>query len=87
MVSDRNVTHATFVVERNYAASPERVFTAFSNPAQKRRWFAEREGLIDFVSDFRVGGHEATRSRMGDQTPFPGVELTNQTVFLDIVPN
>ncbi len=86
-MSERTVTHATFVIERNYAASPEPVFAAFADPAKKRRWFAEREGLVGFETDFRVGGHEVTRSRMGAQTPFPGVELTNHTVYLDIVPD
>jgi uncharacterized protein YndB with AHSA1/START domain len=34
-----SVTHSTFVIERSYATTPERVFAAFSDPAKKRRWF------------------------------------------------
>ena len=38
------IVHASFTIERSYAASPARVFAAFADPAQKRRWFAEGEG-------------------------------------------
>jgi uncharacterized protein YndB with AHSA1/START domain len=37
------VIHNTFVVERSYPVKPERVFAAFADPAQKRRWYAEGE--------------------------------------------
>ncbi len=37
--------------------------------------------------DFRVGGNELTQRRMGNNTPFPGVALTNHTNYQDIVPN
>ena len=57
-MTQRSVTHATFVLERVYDAAPARVFKAFADPAAKRRWFAEGEGWqIDaFDADFRVGG-------------------------------
>ena len=54
-----SVTHATFVLERTYPASPARVFRAFSDPAAKVLWF---KGPDDWNSksemDFRVGGTE-----------------------------
>jgi uncharacterized protein YndB with AHSA1/START domain len=31
--------HSTFVLERNYHATPERIFAAFADPAKKRRCF------------------------------------------------
>jgi uncharacterized protein YndB with AHSA1/START domain len=82
-MKERSVTHATFVIERSYPTSPQRVFGAFSDPAKKRRWFAaDEEFKVDsFEMDFRVGGSE--RSSFRSQ----GVTCTNDTVYRDIVPN
>ena len=84
-----SVTHSTFVIERNYPATSERVFTAFADPAKKRRWYAQGDGsdVEDFQMDFRVGGSEHTRRRFKEGTPFPGVALTNRTNYQDIVPD
>jgi len=38
-MTERSAKHATFVIERTYAASPERVFSAFADPKAKARWF------------------------------------------------
>ena len=79
----RTVTHATFVIERNFPQLPERVYAAFADPAKKRRWFADDEEVKteEFTTDFRVGGFERKRfqTKMG--------LCTNETVYLDIVPN
>lgn len=82
-MKERSVTHGTFVIERNYPVAPERVFAAFSDPVTKHRWFVDDEasGVEDFGMDFRVGGVE--RKRFSNQN---GV-FTNDTVYLDIVPN
>jgi uncharacterized protein YndB with AHSA1/START domain len=82
-MSERSVTHSTFVIERSYPATPERVFGAFSDPAQKRRWFAEGEEseLEHFEMDFRVGGSECARFRTKN-----GFACRNDTVYLDILP-
>ena len=83
-MTERTVTHATFVLERVYDATPARVFKAFEDPAAKRRWFAEGEGWqIDaFETDFRVGGYERSAFRFKG-----GVPITNDTTYQDIVPN
>jgi len=50
---ERFVKHATFVVERTYAASLEKVYGAWSDPAAKAKWFSKAE-----IFEFRVGGRE-----------------------------
>jgi uncharacterized protein YndB with AHSA1/START domain len=76
------VTFATFTIERVYAAKPSRVFAAFVDPASKRKWFAESEGMevVAFELDFRVGGIEKSRFRFKT-----GANMGNDTVFQDIV--
>ncbi len=88
-MAEQSVVHSTFVIERSYAKPPEQVFAAFADPAKKRRWFAEGHGneVEEFAMDFRVGGAERTSYRLGEGTPFPGVSLTNEGSYLDIVPD
>jgi len=86
MMSQPAVAHSTYTIERSYAATPERVFAAFTDPRKKRRWFAG-EAAERFEMDFRVGGHETTRRSTPVASPMKGAPLTNETVFQDIVPN
>ena len=83
------VTHGTFVIERTYSATPERVFAAFSDPAKKRRWYIEGKNneAETFEMDFRVGGTERSSYRMAANSPFPGTVIANETKYMDIVPN
>lgn len=83
-MKERSVTHSTFVIERNYPATPQRVFAAFSDPGKKRRWFAADDkdfNVEGFEMDFRVGGRERSSFRSRGQT------CTNDTVYRDIVPD
>src|SRR6059036_3255735 len=88
-MGEQSVIHSTFVIERTYPATPERVFSAFADPAKKRRWFAEGHSheVEEFEMDFRVGGAERARYRFKEGTPFKGVALTNEGSYQDIVPN
>lgn len=80
----RSTHHATFVIERTYAASPARVFKAWADPVAKASWFAGPDewesGGREF--DFRVGGRE--RSSGG---PKGGPAHAFNSLYQDIVPN
>jgi uncharacterized protein YndB with AHSA1/START domain len=83
-MAERSVTHSTFVIERTYPAVPERVYAAFSDPAKKRKWFAEGEGFAieHYALDFREGGREEARFSARN-----GWKFTNHTIYQDIQPN
>lgn len=84
----QEIVHDTFTITRDYGVSPERLFQAFADPEQKRRWFAEGEGykVDSYQLDFRVGGSETSAFRV--ETPeFTSEEIRNDTYFLDIVPD
>jgi len=87
-VTDPTTIHNTFVVERSYAKPPTRVFAAFADPAQKRRWYADGKNhhTDAYELDFRVGGAETSSYRMGETTPFPGAVLATTGIIEDIVP-
>ncbi|RDI66261.1 SRPBCC family protein [Nocardia pseudobrasiliensis] len=78
-MSDRNVTHATFTLERDYPATPAAVFAAWSDPATKARWFAG--GSARHELDFRVGGRETAKG------VHDGVELSFETLYQELVPD
>ena len=78
--AERSTTHATFVIERTYDASPQRVFDAWADPDAKAKWFGAPE-KPDYSLDFRVGGHE----RFGSKGP-GGSLYSFDAVYQDIVP-
>jgi uncharacterized protein YndB with AHSA1/START domain len=88
-MDEQSVIHSTFVIERSYPKPPQIVFSAFSDAARKRRWFAEGKGheVEEFEMDFRVGGTERARYRFKEGTPLKGIALTNEGRYLDIVPD
>jgi uncharacterized protein YndB with AHSA1/START domain len=83
-VKHGKLTHDMLVIERELKAAPERVFAAWADPIQKRRWFAEGEPFVleSFDSDFREGGVERSRFRLKD-----GPEMSNETFHHEIIPN
>jgi uncharacterized protein YndB with AHSA1/START domain len=80
--SERSAVHSTFVIERIYPATPERVFAAWSDQAAKTQWFGPSEKHADSYSlDFREGGCE----HLSVSTP-DGSVYSFHAVFADIVP-
>jgi uncharacterized protein YndB with AHSA1/START domain len=78
---DRNVTHATFTLERSYPAPPARVFAAWADPAAKARWFTPNPDFGHEL-DFRVGGREVATG-----APEGGPVMTFESLYRDIVPD
>jgi uncharacterized protein YndB with AHSA1/START domain len=79
------VVHDTIIFERRYPISPESVFAAWSDAAQRVRWHfpgTDDWELAEFDQDFRVGGHE--RACFG---PKGAPNLREEGRFLDIVSN
>lgn len=61
-MKERSVEHATFTIERTYDAPPQRVFTAFADPAARIRWLSlDGMDTAEYELDFRVGGREFSR--------------------------
>jgi len=86
-MTEPNVNHSTFVVERNYPQAPARVFASFAQAGRKRRWYAGGEHEIqEYDLDFRVGGEEHFRYRFKEGHPIAGSEINNESTYQDIVP-
>jgi len=75
-MTERFVKHATFVVERTYAASPAKVYQAWADPAAKAKWFSKPD-----VFEFSVGGREYNRGG-----PPEGPVFTFDACYQEIVP-
>jgi uncharacterized protein YndB with AHSA1/START domain len=57
MKSEPTAEKQTLEIKRFIKASPERVYAAWTEPAQMKEWFGpEHAQTIDFVAEVRVGG-------------------------------
>jgi uncharacterized protein YndB with AHSA1/START domain len=83
-MSQRSAEHATFVLERTYPASPDRVFEAWADPVAKAHWFSgpAEWTRTEHELDFRVGGREVNRVAAPD-----GPVYTYEARYQDIVAN
>ncbi|HEY2555532.1 MAG TPA: SRPBCC family protein [Diaminobutyricibacter sp.] len=71
-MTERKLTHSTFTLEREYKASPAKVFSAFSDPAIKAKWFetpSDEWRHIGSSLDFREGGREHSEGQFGEGGP------------------
>lgn len=82
-MADRSVVHATFIINRTYKATPERVFAAWADPEKKRLWFGTPDPANPaHIFEFRVGGREYSEGAAPD-----GKVYTFDVTYEDIVPN
>jgi len=82
-MTQRTTTHATFVIERDLAHPPAKVFAAYADLEKKKKWFGgppEWEGK--HTMDFRVGGKETSTGG-----PPGGVQHKMSGEYWDIVEN
>ena len=79
-MSKRSATHSTFVIERDYDASPARVFAAWANVDAKGQWFGPG-GDQQHKLDFREGGREHFEATVG------GAVYSYDARYEDIVPD
>jgi uncharacterized protein YndB with AHSA1/START domain len=81
----RSVVHATFHLERSYAAPVARVWKALTDETAKQKWFAGPPGrweLLERRMDVRVGGGERLKGRWES-----GVVSTFEATYHDVIPN
>jgi uncharacterized protein YndB with AHSA1/START domain len=83
-MTERSTEHASFTIQRRYAATPATVFAAWADEAAKSRWFSGPEEWEDepHQLDFRVGGREVHRGG-----PRGGPVHTYRAIYWDIVPD
>lgn len=75
-MNEHFVKHATFVIERTYAASQEQVYRAWADPALKAKWYSKPDSF-----EFRVGGREYSKGG-----PPEGPVFTFDAVYQELVP-
>jgi uncharacterized protein YndB with AHSA1/START domain len=85
-MTERSVLHDTFTIERTYAATPSRVFAAFTTEAAKDAWgdtgdVEAAEAPADSEFDFRVGGRERFSHK------YQGTTYRYDGLYYDIVPD
>lgn len=75
----------TLNIRRVLRASPSRVFRAWTEPAEIKRWFAAAEGYTTPIAevDLRIGG----RFRIGMQAPDSNELSVATGVYQEIVPS
>ena len=83
-MTERSTKHATFNIERTFAAAPGRVFAAYADVKAKVRWFGGPDDWekSNLELDFKVGGREYNEGDIGN-----GQSYTFDVRYQDIVPD
>jgi uncharacterized protein YndB with AHSA1/START domain len=76
---ERSVTHHTFSLDRSYDVPPSRVFAAWADQTEKRRWWAGGDDSLEL--DFQIGGREVSEGTVED------MRYRYEAVYQDIVPD
>ncbi len=82
MTIERRLAHASFTLTRDYPVALERVWDAFAEEDQKRRWFGSGD-VVDtgrWAFDFRVGGRDVDEGTFHD-----GPVSRYEATYADIV--
>lgn len=69
-MTERSAEHATFQIEHVYAAAPEHVYLAWSDPKTKAQWFGPTNSSKDLQIDFQVDGREQFSMKLPDGRMF-----------------
>jgi uncharacterized protein YndB with AHSA1/START domain len=83
-VVSRSVVHASFHLERLYAAPIDRVWRALTDLSAKQRWFggpADQWEQLERHMDVREGGREVAKGRFGS-----GMVSSFDALYHDVVP-
>jgi uncharacterized protein YndB with AHSA1/START domain len=78
-MSEHEIVHATFTLERTYPVPRHELFQAWADPQIKVAWFASDPSA--YQMDFRPGGVERNRAS------HDGKEITWESLYREIVPD
>lgn len=78
-MSEHQIVHSTFTLERLYPVPRADVYEAWADPKIKVRWFAGNPA--DYQMDFRVDGVETNSAVVN------GKEITWESLYREIVPD
>jgi uncharacterized protein YndB with AHSA1/START domain len=83
MTTNEKSQHATIVLEREYRAPLDRVFSEFADPVVRAQWSPPSDDVLIYdQTDFRAGGRDLFRCGPKNDPKFHG-----ETLYHLIVPN
>ena len=88
-MSDFEITHDRFTIEKAYDCNVGDLFSAFADAARKEAWYAESptHEKLEYRLDFTRGGREVLRAKMLASTPIAGAVLQWSSEYAEIQPD